>query len=237
MLRKALLSLCLLGTALFLSSCGRPSSEESRMVRVVLEEGEGFTAPESVFDLPAGSDVSARIVPAEGWQVTGCDYEGALLETDPEGQILLTLPEVRYTRAVRVLAEKNPYVIRYHLGKEGSGKGPEKVLERTYPASHLRINTLSGSRESLFPDAQKEKEPGRIPLISEDGSKLLCGWKRGPDGKGTEISLGSRTEVRADAPLDLYADWKPFTDASLFEYELSPGGPGSRNLSGTVRVG
>lgn len=224
MRRKTILSLCLLGAALFLSSCGRPSAPEGRSVRVVLEEGDGFTAPESVFDLPAGSDVSVRIVPEEGWQVTGCDYEGALLETDPEGQILLTLPHVRYTRAVKILAEKNPYVIRYHLGKEGSGNGQEKVLERTYPASHLRINTLAGSRESLFPDGQKETDPDRIPLISEDGSKLLCGWKSTPDGKGTEISLGSRTQVRADAPLDLYADWRPFTDASLFEYDLSPGG-------------
>ena len=224
MTKKLLLFFCLLTAALTLSSCGGRADRKERTVRVVLEEGDGFTAPESVFDLPSGSDLSIRISPEEGWQVAGCDYEGALLETDPEGQVLLTLPGVRYTRTVKILAEKDPYVIRCHLGKEGSPDGEETVLEMTYPASHLRINTPAGSGQGLFPDEGKEADPRRIPLISGDGASLLCGWNTAPDGKGTRIGLGSRTEVSEYKPLDLYADWRPFTDASLFDYELSPGG-------------
>ena len=224
MTKKLLLFFCLLTAALALSSCGGRADRKERTVRVVLEEGDGFTAPESVFDLPSGSDLSIRISPEEGWQVAGCDYEGALLETDPEGQVLLTLPGVRYTRTVKILAEKDPYVIRCHLGKEGSPDGEETVLEMTYPASHLRINTPAGSGQGLFPDEGKEADPRRIPLISGDGASLLCGWNTAPDGKGTRIGLGSRTEVSEYKPLDLYADWRPFTDASLFDYELSPGG-------------
>ena len=221
---RILLSLCLLCGALVLSSCGGHADRKERTVRVVLEEGDGFTAPESVFDLPSGSDLSVRISPEEGWQVTGCDYEGALLETESEGQILLTLPGVRYTRTVQVHAQKNPFVIRCHLGREGSPDGEETVLEMTYPASHLRINTPAGSGQGLSPDEGKETDPRRIPLISGDGTALLCGWNTAPDGKGTKIGLGSRTEVSALEPLDLYADWRPFADASLFDYALTPGG-------------
>ena len=221
---RILLSLCLLCGVLSLSCCAGPSAPESRTVRVVLEEGEGFIPGQSVFDLPAGGDVRVRIAPREGWQITGCDYEGALLETDPEGQVLLTLPGVRYTRTVKILAEKNPYVIRYHLGREEKGEGPETVLERTYPASHLRINTLAGSPDGFLQDAREAKDKERIPLIVEDGSALLCGWNTSPGGKGTEIGLGSRIKVPENKALDLYADWRPFTDPSLFDYALLPGG-------------
>ena len=174
------------------------------MVRVVLEEGEGFRASQSVFDLPAGGDVRALLYPEKDWEITGCDYDGALMERSAEGSFTLTLPSVSYTRAVRVTAQKNPYTIRYHL----DGK---RILEKSYPGSHLRINTMSGSGEELSP-------------LSSDGTGLLCGWTTEPDGKGRRISLGSRTEVSADIPLDLYALCLPFSDPSLFDYTLRPGG-------------
>ena len=226
MSRKLLFTVLILAAALGLSSCRGGAEEESRRVRLVLEEGEGFYAPESVFDLTAGGSVTVRIVPEEGWEVTGCDYEGALLENAPDGQVLMTLPEIRYTRAVRILTVKNPYTIRYHMEKEGSGDGEaETILERTYPASHLRINTLAGSREGLSPGAPAEREKDRISLLSMDGRSLLCGWTTAPGGKGNRISLGSRTEVSREAvPLDLYADWRPFTDPSLFDYAPTPAG-------------
>ena len=110
MTKKLLLFFCLLTAALTLSSCGGRADRKERTVRVVLEEGDGFTAPESVFDLPSGTDLSVRIAPEEGWQVTGCDYEGALLETDPEGQILLTLPgHIGYRQVDRILQRLPSY--------------------------------------------------------------------------------------------------------------------------------
>ena len=66
------------------------------------------------------------------------------MESGENGTILLTLPEVRYTRTVRIEAEKNPYTITYHLDSSG-----DSAFTLTYPASHLRVNTAAGSAEFM----------------------------------------------------------------------------------------
>ena len=204
----------------FLGACAAAEPPAERPVRIVLEESEGFLAETYVFDLAAGGSVSASLTPEEGYTITGCDCEGALMESGDNGTVLLTLPDVLYTRTVRIKAEMNPYRICYHPDPS-SGES----LTLTYPASHLRINTAAGSEDLTPADpAALSADDRTFPLISEDGSSLLVGWTTLPGGQGEHISLGSRADVSEDAPLDLYADRRFFSPAEDFEYEVTPSG-------------
>ena len=205
---------------LALAGCASSEVPAERPVRIVLEENESFSSDRFVFDLMAGESVSAKLTPAEGFRVTGCDYEGALMESGGNGTVLLTLPDVRYTRTVRIKAEKNPYTITYHLDSSG-----DSAFTLTYPASHLRVNTAAGSPDPAPTEADVLSSESRtVPLISEDGSSLLTGWTTLPDGEGEFISPGSRVLVSENVPLDLYADYRPFSPAADFDYEVTPSG-------------
>ena len=198
----------LLVFSVFWSGCAFPHSPTTRTVQVVLEEGEGYVVSERVYTLPAGRDLVILVFPVEGWRIKGCDYPGALLEEAKDGGIRITLPNLRYTTMVSVLTEKNPFIIRYHLGKDGKGSDP--VREISYPAAHLRVNTASGS--------------DGISLISDDRQKILCGWNTRPDGNGLRIGLGSRVSVKEGVPLDLYGDWLEAAPAEDFIRETNPAG-------------
>ena len=205
---------------LALAGCASSEVPAERPVRIVLEENQSFSSDRFVFDLMAGESVSAKLTPAEGFRVTGCDYEGALMESGGNGTVLLTLPDVRYTRTVRIKAEKNPYTITYHLDSSG-----DSAFTLTYPASHLRVNTAAGSPDPAPTEADVLSSESRtVPLISEDGSSLLTGWTTLPDGEGEFISPGSRVLVSENVPLDLYADYRPFSPAADFDYEVTPSG-------------
>ena len=209
-------------SVLFLSACAGKKQQAERPVRIVLEDAPGVTPETTVIDTSAGSGVTVSLHPEDGWTITGCDHDGAELVTVDSGTVLLTLPEVRYTQTVRILAEQDPYVIRYHLD---GASDPEAVLTLSSPATHLRVNTAAGRIPSLSdPSAESGAGSRHVPLLSEDGTRLLCGWTTSPEGTGTQIGLGSRTEVSGDVPLDLYADWRSFSDEASFVYDISPSG-------------
>ncbi len=221
-------------SALFLPACAGKTQLSERSVRIVLEDVPGVAPETAVIDTSAGSDITVSLHPGDGWTVTGCDYDGAELVSSEDGTVLLTLPGVRYTQTVRILAELDPYVIRYHLD---GASDPEAVLTLSSPATHLRVNTAAGELPALSGTSSDTAAGGsftdpsdissgrrRVPLLSGDGTRLLCGWTTEPGGAGTQIGLGSRTEVSGDLPLDLYADWRSFSDEASFAFEVTPGG-------------
>lgn len=195
--------LCLLcALAALLAGCGDGTAPAPRTVRVVLEEGPGYSVQARVWDIPAGETLDIPVTPLDGWRVTGCDYPGAMCEPLSDGSAMISLPEVRYSTVVTVAAEENPFHIRYHDG--------DFCEEMTYPATHLRVNT------AIRADIEA--------LISEDGTRLLCGWNTRADFTGECIGLGSRVEVERGAPLELYAQWVPFADAACFDWEIDAAG-------------
>ena len=74
------------------------------------------------------------LTPADGYTLTGADYPGASL-TRTGAAYILTLPDVRYSVAVAVTAEKSDTVLYYN---DNCGGGWVTV---PVTASHLRLNT------------------------------------------------------------------------------------------------
>ena len=74
------------------------------------------------------------LTPADGYTLTGTDYAGASL-TRTGAAYILTLPDVRYSTAVAVTAEKSDTVLYYN---DNCGGGWVTV---PVTPSHLRLNT------------------------------------------------------------------------------------------------
>lgn len=196
MRRTIILCVCL---SMLLSACGQRMNNPERTVRVVLEEGDGFAAEERVFDGSAGGTFRIKVIPFEDWEIEGCDYPGATCATDDDDAVEITLDDVRYSTVVTLSAEQHPYRIRYH--------DDDNIEEVSRPAHHLRVNTATRSNID--------------GLISDDGARLLCGWKL---ENGKRIDLGSRVDVNKGVPLDLYADWHAFGKADDFDRESDASG-------------
>lgn len=60
-----------------------------------------------------GAEVTFTLTPADGYTLTGADYPGASL-TRTGAAYILTLPDVRYSVAVAVTAEKSDTVLYYN---------------------------------------------------------------------------------------------------------------------------
>ena len=189
----------------YLTGCAAFSADETRYIQLVVEEGPGYHIDGRIYQIPAGTELSFLVTPLDGWSVTGCDYEGAVLETVEGGSVRITLPDLRYSTAVAVLARQNPFELNCYLDDI-----TEAALTRSLPASHLRVNTPSGS--------------DGISLISEDGKRLLAGWNTRPNGTGEKIGLGSRVLAEEGKPLSLYGDYREVSPASDFLFEKEPSG-------------
>ena len=81
-----------------------------------------------------GAECELHPDPADGYTLTGADYPGASL-TRTGAAYILTLPDVRYSVAVAVTAEKSDTVLYYN---DNCGGGWVTV---PVTASHLRLNT------------------------------------------------------------------------------------------------
>ncbi len=89
--------------------------------------------------------------------------------------------------------------IRYE-GNGGFTRDGETAIDLPMDSVHLRVNTAQGTR-----------------YFTRDGF-LLTGWNTAPDGSGTAIGLGSRTERAND--MILYAQWEPCAPESDFAFEV-----------------
>ena len=187
-LRRLMLILAML---VLLAGCAAAPAAPAVQCRIVLESSPAFTAQTQTAAVTPGQSVTFTLTPADGYTLTGADYPGASL-TRTGAAYILTLPDVRYSVAVAVTAEKSDTVLYYN---DNCGGGWVTV---PVTASHLRLNTAIDG--ALF------TRPGYT----------LTGWTTAPDGSGQAVGLGSRTEPGAR----LYAQWAAQNDAAEFTYTV-----------------
>lgn len=186
-LRRLMLILAML---VLLAGCAAAPAAPAVRCRIVLESSPAFTAQTQTAAVTPGQSVTFTLTPADGYTLTGADYPGASL-TRTGASYILTLPDVRYSVAVAVTAEKSDTVLYYNDNCGGWVTVP-------VTASHLRLNTAID--DALF------TRPGYT----------LTGWNTAPDGSGQAVGLGSRTEPGAR----LYAQWAAQNDAAEFTYTV-----------------
>lgn len=169
--------------------------------RVVLEQGEGFTAQAYTGQTAPGGELRFALTVEDGYTVTGADYGGCALEREVGGGVTLVLHNVRYSTAVRLHVEPADTALAYHAngGRRLDGGDRSQPVEVPVTPSHLRLNTSLGT--DLF------ERPGYT----------LTGWNTAPDGSGTAVGLGSR--VAPSEGLVLYAQWSPWTEPDRFQWE------------------
>ena len=110
---------CSLGTVLLLAGCNASSAPDApRSCPVVLERSEAFSADRYALSVPEGGRAVFRLLPADGYTLTGADDPDAELVRTSEGYTL-TLPQVRYATAVSVTAVRSE-VHLYSIPTAGS---------------------------------------------------------------------------------------------------------------------
>ena len=190
-LRRLMLILAML---VLLAGCAAAPAAPAVQCRIVLESSPAFTAQTQTAAVTPGQSVTFTLTPADGYTLTGADYPGARLTRTGTGYTL-SLPEVRYSTAVAVTAEKSDTVLYYRDNLGGDW------LEVPVTASHLRVNTAI--QGELFTN------PGHT----------LTGWNTAPDGSGQAVGLGSRTAPDSR----LYAQWAAQNDAAEFTFTVNNG--------------
>lgn len=212
--------LFLMAALLFALSGCRAEAEpaEPFLCRVVLEEGEGFTAQSYTGQTSPGGELRFTLRPEDGYAVTGADFDGCTLEREPGGGVTLVLPEVRWSTVVRLEVARLDTALFYHAngGTRLDGGDPAQPVEVPVTPSHLRWNTAVGT--DLF------TRPGYT----------LSGWNTAPDGSGTAVGLGSR--VTPPEGLVLYAQWSRWTGPGLFQWEPLGDGAAITAYSGAEQV-
>ena len=190
-MRRLMLILAIL---VLLAGCASAPAAPAVQCRIVLESSPAFTAQTQTAAVTPGQSVTFTLTPADGYTLTGADYPGARLTRTGTGYTL-SLPEVRYSTAVAVTAEKSDTVLYYRDNLGGDW------IEAPVTASHLRVNTAI--QGELF------NNPGHT----------LTGWNTAPDGSGQAVGLGSRTEPGSR----LYAQWAAQNDAAEFTFTVNNG--------------
>ncbi|MBR4208916.1 MAG: leucine-rich repeat protein [Lachnospiraceae bacterium] len=178
-----------------------------------------------------GSEVRFLLYPAEGYVITGTDYEGGRVSEGPNGSTIVVLPSVWYPTRVQVLCEKDENIrtICYDAGEGECLDGASSYLVHAQLNGHLYPNTDIG-----------------LDRMKREGYTLV-GWNTEADGSGTYIGLGSRvaypqeegdtklgTEVRVagdlkndvkgSEALTLYAQWAQWSEAERFLFREEDGG-------------
>ena len=196
----------ILSLLLLLSGCATSGPDRPPAVcRVVLEEGEGFTAQAYVQETEYGGSIRFELHEKDGYRIEGSDASDATLTRDLSG-VYLDLSDVKYTEVVRLAVKKSDEVLRYHAagGIRLDGGSPDQPVEVPVTPSHLRLNTSLGT-----------------DLFRRDGYTLI-GWNSEIDGSGTETGLGSR--VASEDGMILYAQWRKWTDSTSFDWEADGAG-------------
>ncbi len=202
--------------AALLAGCAQtPSAVQLRLCDVTIEEGPGFHAQRSTVTVRSGEDASFLLVPEAGYTFASADYADFTVHT-AGGKQTLVLRGVRDSTAVHVTYRPCARKLRYHGngGLTGTGEG---TVVLPVADGKLRGNTSQGTG-----------------LFHREGCTLYA-WNTQPDGSGTQIGLGSRTEVSEEAR-DLYAMWAPWTDTEHFSVQEQSDGLFLTGFSGDTDV-
>lgn len=210
-----LLLLCMM--IVFCGGCG--SSVDDDLLLVYIMDTEGVTVAENGLYVSAGSDaVFALKIPTD-YALKSTDYAGEYRITEAGGTVTLTLFDVQYPTGVRLQLVSKNYTIVYHAN---GGAGIGDILSETAVSyslkHHARPNTSIGT-----------------DMFQLDGHTLVC-WNTEPDGSGTRVGLGSRVTVSQGQPLNLYAQWLPWSDADDFTTISQDGGITITGYHGTDAV-
>ncbi len=211
MRRRAWLFAWVVLLVLLLTACGGSGKLGAGSVRIVLEEGEGFTAEDYTRTVMPGQDAAFTIQCADGYAVDGVQCRGEYtLEPTTGGRLVLTVSAVRYSTVVSLVLSRSDTMIRYDPN-DGSATEP---TELPVSNAHLRWNTAT----DLFtrPDWTQ------------------TGWNTRPDGAGIAVGLGSRIDPAED--LTLYAQWSPWTPADRFTWTAYADGVSITGYAGDESV-
>lgn len=199
--------LTLLFLVISLSACGRQEKTIS-LVRIVLEDGEGFTAKQQVYDVEAGSSLTIPFTVEPGYEVQTCSYPDYEIEEGPDESSLLVLAHVRYATRIRISCTE-----------QHSGDDRAEVLRIEY---QLNGGSRDGKSEDSYCVIYRENGHLRVNTDTAEGIErngyTFLGWNTAADGSGTHIGAGSKVTVPDDRRLILYAEWMPWTEASCFTY-------------------
>ena len=102
----------ILAMLVLLADCAAAPAAPAVQCRIVLESSPAFTAQTQTAAVTPGQSVNFTLTPADGYTLTGADYPGASL-TRTGAAYILTLPDVRYSVAVAVTAEKSDTCLLY----------------------------------------------------------------------------------------------------------------------------
>ena len=103
----------ILAMLVLLAGCAAAPAAPAVQCRIVLESSPAVTAQTRTAAVTPGQSVTFTLTPADGYTLTGADYPGASL-TRTGAAYILTLPDVRYSVAVAVTAEKSDTVLYYN---------------------------------------------------------------------------------------------------------------------------
>ena len=201
-MKKAVLFLALLFSALLLSGCALFGKTDDSGLRVLVEAGEHYTIEVGYVSVEPGETASFLIKTDRDWSVTETDYRGEYRLTLTGGLTKLELLDVQVPTRVRLTLSHDARTIHYlaNGGKGLDGVGSE-VTESYDIREHRRPNVSIGT-----------------DLFAREGF-TLTGWNTKPDGSGQRVGLGSRVTVADE--LTLYAQWAAWTDADRFTYEIT----------------
>jgi len=195
----------------FLCACAPAPTASAATCRVVLEEGTGFTAAQSVQTVERGADAVFTLTAEEGFRVSGTDYPDYALTWNSDGALTLTVRGVRYSTVVTVETTRQT---RHILCLPNGGEG--EPLSLWDPGTHLRCNT-----------------PASVPFTR--AGFTLVGWSTRPDGGGVQVGLGSRIRLEGEETL-LYARWVPWTPEEAFTWRCEGNGAVITGYSGRGEV-
>ena len=201
-MKKAVLFLALLFSALLLSGCAFWGRADEPGLRVLVEVGEHYAIEVGYVSVEPGETASFLIRTDRDWLVTETDYRGEYRLKQTGGLTKLELLDVQVPTRVRLTLSHDARTIRYlaNGGKGLDGVGTD-VTESYDIREHRRPNVSIGTN-----------------LFARDGF-TLTGWNTKPDGSGQRVGLGSRVTVADE--LTLYAQWAAWTDADRFTCEIT----------------
>lgn len=179
-----------------LHSCYSEPISEKNMVSVMIENGEGFFAYDSILTQPRETDFTFKLKLNPNTFISWVSYE--LYSTEKKDDFTyITFEDVNFPTVVTIKTTTD-FVV-YH-GDGGTFSNGESFLESGKNENHLRFNTLSGNE-----------------LLHKKGY-FLDGWQT-IDGK--LISIGSKANRKIK---HLKAKWVKETSVSEFQFEEIDGG-------------
>ena len=183
-----------LATALFLTGCAGNHSEK-KTVTIGLVETEGCRVEKNAMQVVPGSDVTFAVVPEDGYNLAGVDYDGEYKIWNSDGKLRLELKNVRYPG-------------RYHLR-----------LSRTDSTILFEPNGGRGEALTVTRDLSYHVRPNTAPAAFDRPGYSLVAWNTEADGSGERIGLGSRITNPDSGEITLYAQWEKWSSESDFQAE------------------